>query len=151
MIKAVIFDYAGTIYNPQTAKPYPDVLNVLNVLKQKGLKFALVSRASDLEERLKELKDFNLKRYFQVLEIIPIGFEKEFNHILQKLNVAANECLVIGDRVKSEILEGNKIGAKTVWIMRGEFLDEKPKKELENPDYKINSLDEILTIDTILK
>ena len=146
MIKAVIFDYAGTIYNPQTGKLYPDVINALNFLEQKGLKLALVSRASNLEERLEEFKDLNLRKYFQVLEVIPVGNEKEFNHILQKLNVAAEECLVIGDRVKSEILEGNKIGAKTVWIMRGEFLDETPDNEMEKPDYTVLSLNELLPI-----
>ncbi len=142
-LKAVIFDYAGTIYNPFTKQLYPQTINVLESLTKKGIKLALVSRSSDLEERLSEFKHLNLKRYFKVLEAVPVENEKEFTHLLKELHVKAEECLVVGDRVKSEILEGNKIGAITVWVLQGEFLDEKPESELEKPDYTISSLNEL--------
>lgn len=146
MIKAVIFDYAGTIYNPFTKQLYPRAANILESLTKKGIKLALVSRASNLEERLAEFKDLNLRKYFQVLEAVPVENEKEFTHLLKELHVKAEECLVVGDRVKSEIMEGNRIGAKTVWVFQGEFLDESPEGELEKPDYTISSLDGLLLI-----
>lgn len=149
MIKAVIFDYAGTIYNPFSGQLYPETDNVLKVLTEKGIKLALVSRSSNLEERLKEFKHLNLRKYFQILEAVPVENEKEFTHLLKVLNVKAEECLVVGDRVKSEILAGNKIGCKTVWVLQGEFTDEKPESELEKSDYTIHSLDELLTINRI--
>lgn len=145
-LKAVIFDYAGTIYNPVTGQLYSQATNVLKVLTKKGIKLALVSRSFNLEERLEEFKHLNLRKYFQILEAVPGENKKEFTHLLKELNVKAEECLVVGDRVKSEILEGNKIGAKTVWVLQGEFLDESPESELEKPDYTINSLDELLLI-----
>ena len=151
MIKAVIFDYAGTIYNPFTGKLYPELIPVLNYLIQKGLKLALISRATNLEERLEEFEDLNLRKYFQILEAIPVGNKKDFRRILKKLSISPEETLVIGDRVKSEILEGNKIGAKTVWVLQGEFLDESPENELEKPNYIIHSLDELLTINNIFE
>ncbi|MBI3103658.1 HAD hydrolase-like protein [Candidatus Daviesbacteria bacterium] len=151
MIKAVIFDYAGTIYNPYSSKLYPEVMDVLNFLAQKGLKLALISRSSNLEARLEEFRDLNLRKYFRILEAVPVENKKEFTHLLKGLNVKAEECLIVGDRVKSEILEGNKIGARTVWVLQGEFLDETPESELEKPDYTINSLGELLTIDQILQ
>ena len=52
MIKAVIFDYAGTVYNPFSKKPYPD---------------ALVSRAANPAGRR--------------VEIVPVQSPKEFTHI----------------------------------------------------------------------
>ncbi len=146
MIKAVIFDYAGTIYNPFTKQLYPQTASVLESLNKKGIKLALVSRSSNLEERLSEFKHLNLKRYFQVLEAVLVENKKEFTHLLKELHVKAEECLVVGDRVKSEILEGNKIGATTVWVLQGEFLDESPESEMEKPDYTISSLDELLLI-----
>jgi len=146
MIKAVIFDYAGTIYDPYKGKLYPETVQVLEYLTKKGLKLALVSRSSDLEERLAEFKDFNLRKYFQILEAVPVEKKKEFTHLLKELNVKAEECLVVGDRVKSEILEGNIISCKTAWILQGEFLDESPEGELEKPDYTINSLQELTHI-----
>ncbi len=149
MIKAVIFDYAGTIYNPFTGKLYPQTVNVLEILTKKDIKLALVSRAFNLEERLEEFKNLNLKKYFQILEAVSVENEKEFTHLLKEVNVQAQECLVVGDRVKSEILEGNKIGCKTVWVLQGEFTDEQPEGDLEKPDYIINSLDELLTIDKL--
>ena len=134
-LKAVIFDYAGTIYNPFTQQLYPQTISVLEALTQKGIKLALVSRSPNLEERLAEFKQLNLRKYFQILEAVSVENKKEFNHLLKKLNVKPEECLVVGDRVKSEILEGNRIGAKTVWVLQGEFLDESPESEMEKPDY----------------
>lgn len=146
MIRAVIFDYSNTLEDIETGKLYPEVPSLLKDLKDKGLKLALVSRAPNLEERLEEFKQLNLKEYFDVLDIVLAGKNKEFTAILEKLGVEAKDVMVVGDRVKSEILEGNKIGATTVWIKRGRFVMEEPENDLEKPNYAINSLEEILPI-----
>lgn len=146
MIKAIIFDYSNTIEDIETGKLYPEVPIVLKDLRKKALKLALVSRASDLEERLKEFKQLNLKDYFDLLDVVTVGNNKEFGPIIEKLGVKSEEVLVVGDRVRSEILEGNKIGCKTVWIRRGIFMDEMPESDLEKPDFIIKDLLELLPI-----
>lgn len=145
-VKAVVFDYSNTLEDIETGKLYPEVHSLLKDLKNKGLKLAVVSRASNLSERLAKFEKLSLKDYFDVLDIVLAGSSKKFNHILEKLKVEAKEVLVVGDRVKSEILEGNKIGAVTVWIRRGRFMDEMPENDLEKPDYTILSLEQILQI-----
>ncbi len=150
-LKAVIFDYTNTLYDVDNDKLYPEVVGVLKELQKRGVKLAVVSRAPNLEERLKEFKDLDLNKYFQVVDVVLRGETKEPKNTLDKLGVKADNCLVVGDRVRSEILEGNKIGCKTVWIRRGRFRDEMPDDNLEKPDYTINSLDELLTIDKISK
>lgn len=149
MTRAVIFDYTNTLHDPQTNKLYPEVIDILINLQQKGLRLAIVSRAPDLDERLKEFENLDLKKYFQVVDIVLRGEVKNLNNTVAKLGLKAQECIVVGDRVRSEIFEGNKIGCKTIWIRRGRFWDEMPENDLEKPDYTINSLDELLTIDKI--
>lgn len=145
-VKVVIFDYTGTLFNPFSGTIYPEVPKVLKSLKEKGLKLALVTKAGNILQKDNEFKKLNLDKYFDVLDVIPVEAKKEFSHILGKLKIKGTECAVVGDRVKGEILEGNRIGAKTVWILQGEFLDEIPENELEQPDYKIKSISEITNL-----
>ncbi len=149
MIKAVVFDYTNTLYDVDKDTLYPEVVEILRELQKRGIKLAVVSRAPNLEERLKEFQDLDLNKYFQAIEVVLRGETKELQITLNKLGIKAEECLVIGDRVKSEILEGNKIGCVTIWIRRGRFSGEMPETDLEKPDYAINSLNELLTIDKI--
>lgn len=51
---------------------------------------------------------------------------------------------VIGDRVRSELEIGNKLGATTVWVKQGKFTDELPENEDQKPDFIILSLSDAL-------
>lgn len=146
MIKAVIFDYSWTLFNPETDSLYPEAPELLKKLHKKGYKLAVVSRAGDVSQRLDEMSGMGLSKYFEVVEAVPVGQAKEFSTILQKLGVKGEECVVVGDRVKSEILEGNRIGAKTVWVRRGNFADEEPENEMEEPKEILDSLDGLESI-----
>lgn len=146
MIKAVIFDYSWTLYNPETDSLYPGVIELLKKLHKSGYKLAVISKAGDISKRLDEMAGMGLSKYFEVIEAVSIGQAKEFSSVLKKLGVKGKECLVVGDRIKSEISEGNKIGATTVWFKNGEFTFEEPKTELEKPDFIARDLNEILGI-----
>lgn len=146
MVKAVIFDYSWTLYNPDTNSLYPGAVQLLKALHKKGYKLAVISKAGDVSERLDEMSGIGLSKYFEVVEAVPEGAPKEFGGILAKLGLSGEECLVVGDRIRSEILEGNKIGAKTVWFKNGYFAEELPENENEKPDFTINSLPEVWEI-----
>ncbi len=146
MIKLIIFDYGGTIYNPQIDQLYPKTEEILIKLRDLKFKLALVSRAGDVNQRLNDFKRFHLENYFEFMEAIPEKKTKNFIPILKKFNVSPEQCLVIGDYVKSEIKEGNKIGIKTIWIKNGEFPNVSPQTNQEKPDYTIESLEELLPL-----
>lgn len=69
--------------------------------------------------------------------------EYMFNAIFRKLNIPPEECLIIGDRLETDIAMGNKFGVDTALVSTGVF------KELNNnwqikPTYKIKSINDLL-------
>jgi FMN phosphatase YigB (HAD superfamily) len=146
MIKLIIFDYGGTIYNPLNDKLYSGAKKLLGELRDLNFKLALVSKAEDANQRLNDFQRFGLENYFEVMEASSGKKPKNFIHILKKFNVSPNQCLIIGDYVKSEIKEGNKIGTTTIWVKNGEFPNVLPQTKQEKPDYIIESLEEIIPL-----
>lgn len=153
MIEAVIFDYNRTLVQGEELPPkfYPDTLSVLGILKRRGIKMAVVSVGADPAKRLKEFEDLRLREHgIGIFKIVGPDDRKDLQSVLDELEVKATLCLVVGDRIKKEIVEGNKVGAITVWLQQGKFASEKPETFEEEPNYTINSLAELTQIiDTI--
>lgn len=145
MIEAIICDYARTLVDIDVtpSRFYPKVEETLRILKAKGLRLAVVSRAQDPEARRKELKDLQLDRYFEVIEVIGSEATKDLRPILEQLGVDASNCIVVGDRVKSEIARGNDVGAITIWFQQGKFANETPERPEEEPTYIIKSFSDL--------
>lgn len=116
MIEGIIFDYGRTLADADTNQLFPGAEEILENLHSKGFKMAVMSRTSDPQKRLEEFKEHNLDRYFQVFVALPKEGTEKFDDVLQKLGVKAENCVVVGDRIKSEIVEGNKIGLTTIWV-----------------------------------
>lgn len=148
MIKAVIFDYARTIVDMEVEPPalFPGTEDILQKLKEQGLKLALVSRGKDSELRRKEFITLGLNKFFEIFEVVGPEGTKDFTSIIKKLEMEATDCLVVGDRVRSEILQGNLIGATTVWIQRGKFSNELPENQQQQPNFTIKSLSGLFSI-----
>src|SRR5260221_3455975 len=145
MIEGLIFDFGRTLHEIESDQLYPGAEELLSFLKNRSLKLALVSRADDPQKRQQDFARFNLQRFFQVFEVVPYEGTKTFDRILAELGVKPERCLVIGDRIKSEIVEANKAGLTTIWIRQGKFKDEVPENEEETPDFTVNSLGELKT------
>lgn len=146
MIKAAIFDWGYTIRDHENNRIFPEAIALLEILQNQGIILVLISRAVDVNKRWEEFRDSSMEKYFQEMDVIPRENTKEFLHILNKIGVKPEETLIIGDRIKSEIVEGNKIGAITVWFRNGKFADEFPDSEEEKPDYTITSFKEVVPI-----
>lgn len=148
MIEAVIFDYGRTIYDPTVDELFPESVEVLEWLKLKGIKLGLVSVAltDDVNERLKDLDRFDLARFFDAVEVIARGKEKNFSVILEKLGVGPEHCIVVGDNLKREITEGNKIGAYTVWTKEKMSNDWQPENEAQLPKMIISNIKELILV-----
>ena len=146
MIKLIIFDFGGTIYNPQTHQLYSGVKEILSKLRDENYQLALVSKAENSNQRFDDFERFQLEKYFKIMEVVSGVRSKNFSHILKKFKVYSEECLIVGDYIKSEIKEGNKIGATTVRIRNGEFPNILPQTKLERPDYTIESISELISL-----
>lgn len=119
MIKAVIFDYGYTIYDPETKGFQPDALATVATLSKK-FKLILVSRTADTKKRLEEIEKAGFDRYFDFIKVIDKDKEtKNFEDILNHFKYQPEEFLVVGDRITSEITEGNRKGMKTCRFLYG--------------------------------
>ena len=66
---------------------------------------------------------------------------------MQKLNVQARHCLMIGDRPDTDILGAQQLGIQTALVRTGRFtLGEALPDSMQNPDYDVGNLLELKTL-----
>ena len=72
--------------------------------------------------------------------------ERIFQIALEKLGVEPQEAIMVGNRISTDILGGNKMDMKTVLIKWSSRHQEKVTCELEKPSYTIYSLKGLIPI-----
>ena len=127
-------------------KPYPTVFPTLIELIKMGLKLAVVSDAPSKEAWLR-LSYLNFHHLFDVVITYDEAREKKpsaapFNLALKKLNIKAEECLMIGDWAERDMVGAKAVGMKTVFARYGDTFN------TLNPgsDYDINNITELIGI-----
>jgi HAD superfamily hydrolase (TIGR01662 family) len=89
-----------------------------------------------------------LDRFFDAWAIsAEIGSEKPdpgiFRHALSQAGVAAERCVMVGDRLDNDIEAAKAHRMRTVWLLRGEAPDEPTPEQLAVPDAAVRSLTEL--------
>lgn len=143
-IQEFLHAYLNAYYSLTTkkTKPLPNVLTTLKTLSGKA-KLALVTmRAFPKENIIKELKVFNMAKYFtHVVTALDTNKPKPSPEALIKcakaLDVQICNCIIVGDSI-SDIRAGKAAGSKTVAVLSGLFSREELAKE--NPDLIIEDL-----------
>lgn len=126
--------------------PYPKVFPTLIELIKKGIKLAVVSDAP-IKEAWLRLSYLNFHYLFDVVVTYDDSGERKpskapFNLALQKLNVTADECLMVGDWADRDMVGAKAVGMKTVFARYGDTF------KTVNPDsnYDINDISELVDI-----
>ena len=125
---------------------FPNAEAVLKELKEKGYKVGLVtSKKNNMAKR--GLENNGLLKYIDIL----VGFDNVKNHkpapdsllkACDMLNLKPNELIYVGDHV-NDIIAAKRANMKSVGV---EFSHNIDKLKLENPDYIIKDLLDILEI-----
>jgi arabinose operon protein AraL len=63
--------------------------------------------------------------------------------VLKKLNLNANDCLMVGDRLETDILMGNQAGMSTALVLTGITKRDDLAQSLVVPKFVLNSISEI--------
>ena len=92
------------------------VEDTLKALKEQGCYRLVVATKGDLLDQERKLKRSGLTPYFDHIEIMSDKTEKEYNRLLQVLQVAPEEFLMIGNSLKSDIQPVLAIGGYGVHI-----------------------------------
>jgi putative hydrolase of the HAD superfamily len=100
--------------------PYPGSVETLQLLRDRGIKLALITNGSTTAQRRK-IERFGLAPFFESILI-----EEEFGagkpdpsvyeHALRQLGVAAGEAWMVGDNYEWEIVAPQKLGIKGIWV-----------------------------------
>jgi FMN phosphatase YigB (HAD superfamily) len=81
-----------------------------------------------------------IRGLFKEVVILPSRSEETKERWLSSLTGSgyrAESVIVVGNRLDNEILAGNRLGMKTVWVRRGEGSGLMPSDETGEPDYVI--------------
>jgi len=160
LIRAVFFDLGDTLVVEEsvgrkhlwevTLQKLPHLDEVLMELKSRGYKLGLITNTVvSREEHVRmALRRIDIEKYFDVVVTsVDVGFnkpdEKIFFTALKAFNVKPKEAVMVGNRISSDILGGNRIGMKTILYKWNERYLNEIKSPEEQPTRIINSLKEL--------
>jgi putative hydrolase of the HAD superfamily len=158
MIKAILFDLGDTIVKEEGVadeklmntklEKVPYVEEVLRQLKGKYKLAVVTNTSTSRENRIRlALRIMGLEDYFDaVVTSVDIGHEKPDEEIyceaLKRIRVKPTEAVMVGNRIKTDVLGANKLGIISVHLKWNDRYPEEADSPLEEPDYTINSLRE---------
>jgi len=161
VLKAVFFDLGDTLIVEQGGKhlgesPFdavPQAEETLVELKQKGLKIGIIANTTISREKdvRKTLQQLGLENYFDfIVTSVDACCEKPdgriFSLALQAFGIKACEAVMVGDRVATDIVGGNRIGMMTILFKWNQHYPETVTKHEEQPTFKIKHLRELLGV-----
>ncbi len=101
---------------------YPEVISVLDSLKESGYKLAVLTNGQQAQQEAK-LAAMGLADYFEV--VLAIGTvdalkpdRRAFEHLCRVLECDANEVLFVGDDLDYDVHASINAGLRAVWLNR---------------------------------
>ncbi len=145
MIKAIIFDWIGTLYRFGGKGLFPYSERVLRELHKK-YKLAVISKAVSEDTVRRARQIYTIEKYFGFTAIGENKTPEQFISCMRIMDVKPENTLVVDDRVDRGIQIGNALGCKTAWIRYGKYAHMIPNSRTGEPTYKINSIEHLLKI-----
>ena len=143
-IKAIIFDYIGTLVN-RDEELFNFTIEVLDALKPK-YKMCLVSKADNVNARKKGITSLGLGPYFDFILVNNKKGTDHFKYCIKRFNFPSENVLVVGDRASREIKIGNELGCKTCWISFGDRSSDSPNQDTGPANYVIKDIRGLISL-----
>lgn len=143
MFNTIIFDWKRTLYDPDQQVLIDGAVQLLNLIKSKNITIVLIGKGgADMKQEVDRLK---AGKYFR--HTVFAEGEKDSQVFLPYISKSnPKETIFIGDRVRSELVIGNNLGATTIWVKQGKFANEEPEDKTQEPGYIVRSLTECLKL-----
>lgn len=136
-------------WHSEDEKLYPDAVEVLEYLHQKGYRLGVIAnQCPGTEQRLAEK---GILKYFDaVAASAELGMAKPdkaiFLKALEMLDCSPEKAVMIGDRLDNDIYPAMKLGMGTIWIKQGPSVYQQLDPSIAAPDHIIDCLSEIKSI-----
>ena len=125
-------------------QPYPEVPKTLMELKERGYKL-YVATNGDAVKQWDKLIRMGIHLFFEDVFVSgEVGEEKSpnfFRKVLSRIRARPSDCIMVGDRMDSDIIPARKVGIYTIRILRGPYSKEKGKA-----DARIRNFSELLGV-----
>jgi putative hydrolase of the HAD superfamily len=127
---------------------YPNVVPTLLALRKQDYKLAIVSDAPIMEAWMR-LVSLKLDDFFDVI-VTKADARKQKTHVapvkvaLKRLNLTADEAIMVGDRIARDVNTAKKLGIHTVYARYGD--ENPPEKGKSGADFEISNISEILDV-----
>lgn len=123
--------------NKLLARLYPETVETLQLLKDRGIKLGLVSNTPKFS--VDQFDKFGITDYFDAIafswQVGHLKTDKElFQHALDELGVSAGEAVMVGDSLQTDIAGAENAGVLPVLIDR---------KDRRNYERKITNLKQV--------
>ncbi|WP_396166004.1 HAD family hydrolase [Flavobacterium sp.] len=130
-------------------KPVELLPNITEVLEQLQGKYKLVvATKGDLKDQLRKLHDSGIGAYFHHIEVMSDKTELDYEKMLARLDCQAEDFLMIGNSLKSDVLPVLNIGGHAIHIPYHTTWEyEKIDFEIEHKNFKsVSKITEILPL-----
>lgn len=116
------FDLKKTPWHSEDEKPFADVFETLEALKERGYNLGII--ANQVAGTAQRLADWGLLKYFDVVATsAELGVAKPNKLIFKKAFELAgcqpHNSVMVGDRLDNDISPAKALGMRTVWIRKG--------------------------------
>jgi HAD superfamily hydrolase (TIGR01662 family) len=127
---------------------FDDVEQTMNSLL---IQYDLGIIANQSVDILKILEESKINRFFKVIVISSeVKVRKPdpeiFRLAMNLANTSPEHCIMVGDRLDTDISPANKLGMKTIRTTNSLFKLQQPMNEFEKPTYVVANLSEIANI-----
>ena len=145
-LKKLLEIYYLEVYSER--KLYPEVISVLNSLKNIGVRMGVVSNTTNPRFMKKnEMQAAGLAPFFDfAIYSSDTPYRKPhpsiFQLAIESLNMKPEEILFVGDNISLDIIGAKNVGMKSAWINR----ERKNNSMGGEPDYELHSLLDLLRI-----
>ena len=142
----IVDDYATRRWKRMVL--FPEVLETLGRLRERGVPLALVTNGDRGQQRRK-IEQFDLARFFDVI-LIEGEFgagkpdDRVYRHVLEALRIRAAEAWMVGDNLEWDVAAPQRLGMRGVWVDgQGQGV---PATEATRPDFILRAFKEILDV-----
>jgi len=128
-----------------------DAIPLLEWLYGLNYRIGLISNASDKDDVISLLNNFNLQLFFEHIIIsAEFGLRKPHPQIflegLRRFNVEPEKCLMVGDRLDMDIQGANHVSIPSIWIKRRSIHTGNEDQFSAKPDFIVDTLLDIKEI-----